>query len=146
MKEEFYARQRSSFRNVEVEGKALESFDMIDQIKQEFQAIQRPPLELETLTPKADILSSANKPLEDLTDDKQASHTGGNIEQSSRSVHKHDTDVKLSEGFLDPEAELAKLESEFGKTSEEYSSQEIGGWEFDELEEELRSSGISKDP
>ncbi|KAH0695490.1 hypothetical protein KY285_022587 [Solanum tuberosum] len=37
------------------------------------------------------------------------------------------------------EAELAKLESESGNTNQDFSAEEIGGWEFDELENELNS-------
>lgn len=37
------------------------------------------------------------------------------------------------------EAELAKLESESGNINQDFSGEEIGGWEFDELENELNS-------
>ncbi|KAG2334169.1 hypothetical protein Bca52824_005349 [Brassica carinata] len=39
---------------------------------------------------------------------------------------------------LNPEAELPELESEFGKVAQDYSADEVDGWEFDELEKELR--------
>lgn len=44
-----------------------------------------------------------------------------------------------TEEVLDPEADLAKLESEFGKINHNYSAEELGDWEFDELEKELKS-------
>lgn len=56
--------------------------------------------------------------------------------------HPESGAVKV-EKVLNPEDELAKLESEFGKVGHDYSTDEIGEWEFDELERELRSGDSS---
>ncbi|GLJ05915.1 hypothetical protein SUGI_0028140 [Cryptomeria japonica] len=139
MKAEFYAHEKSSFRNAEDEGKTIECFGMIDQMRQKFEVMQRPILELEPVTPKENIASTEEKPSENLSESLQSLQKEDK-EQLPGSVQESDRDFKPSEDVLDPEAELAKLESEFGKSGEGYSSQEIGGWEFDELEEELRSN------
>lgn len=52
---------------------------------------------------------------------------------------ENETPSAKTEEVLDPEAELAKLESEFGQVYRNYSAEEIGDWEFDELEKELKS-------
>lgn len=143
MKTEFYAHDGTKFRNAKEAGKVVQSFGSVDQIRQEFEAIQRPTLELEPVTPKEINASSEDKPLEHLKEKHESFHPVDDTEQISRSGNESDGAVK-SPGILDPEAELAKLESEFGKTSEGYSTQEISSWEFDELEKELRSS-LNKD-
>lgn len=54
-------------------------------------------------------------------------------------VEQPKSPANKAENALDAEAELAKLESEFGKVGRDYSAEEIGDWEFDELERELRA-------
>ncbi|KAK8576873.1 hypothetical protein V6N13_121872 [Hibiscus sabdariffa] len=78
------------------------------------QAIERPTLEIET--PKLDTPIEATRPKPEATKDGPE-----------------------AQPQLDPAAELAQLESEFGQGSHDYSADEIGDWEFDELERELRS-------
>lgn len=139
MKTEFHVHERSGFRNAEDEGKTLKCFGMIDQMRQKFEALQRPILELEPVTPKKNIATTDEKASENTSESLQSFHKEIK-EQLPTSVQEPDKDFKSAEEILDHEAELAKLESEFGKSGEGYSSQEIGGWEFDELEEELRSN------
>lgn len=143
MKAEFYAHDGSNFRNAEEAGKVVESFGWVDQIRQELETIQRPTLELEPVTPKENNPSSEGKTLEHLKEKHESFHPVEGTEQLPRSANEYDGAVKSS-GILDAEAELAKLESEFGKTGGRYSSEEISAWEFDELEKEFRSS-LSKD-
>ncbi|KAH9326380.1 hypothetical protein KI387_006558 [Taxus chinensis] len=68
MKAEFYEHKGSSFRNAEEESKALECFGMIDQIRQKFEAMQRPTLEAGPMTPKENIASAEGKPSENDTE------------------------------------------------------------------------------
>lgn len=109
-------------------------FDDIEKLRQEFESIERPNLEKETPSPKAE------------------STTSGNLQRGSSQPLKEDIGAHKSEmnehakllgakaeQVLDHEAELANLESEFGQVGRDYSAEEIGDWEFDELERDLRS-------
>ena len=106
--------------------KVKELFDDIEKLRSEFDSIERPTLEMET--PKAAT------PTEKLQESLLPCPT---LESTQP---KPDTKkIPESQPALDPAAELAKLESEFGKVGQDYSAAEIGDWEFDELERELRS-------
>lgn len=109
-------------------------FDDIQKLREEFESVERPNLETETPSPKAEttpsesVQSGSSEPLkEDI-----------GVYKAERSEHVRSPAAKV-EQVLDTEAELAKLESEFGKVGQDYSAEEIGDWEFDELERELRS-------
>lgn len=115
------------------DGKVKELFDKLEKLREEFESIERPNLEMENPTREAES-SSAEKQKESVsnltgqaTGVTEAVNTGSPKEPAFKSEQPFDT-----------EAELAKLESEFGKVNENYSAEEIGGWEFDELERELK--------
>jgi len=110
-----------------------ELFDDIEKLRVEFESIERPNLELEIPTPKAD--STSEKPL---GSPSHISTQNATTLKSNIDEHPKAPAVEADE-VLDPAAELAKLESEFGKDARDYSTEEIGDWEFDELERELRS-------
>ncbi|EEF35601.1 uncharacterized protein LOC8262692 isoform X2 [Ricinus communis] len=133
MREQLYGQQGAIYRKDETMTKEL--FDDIEKLRKEFESIERPILEVETPpTPKAETVSE--EPL--------GSPTHKLIPESS-STPKSEIDGQPKapaveeQLVLDPAAELAKLESEFGKDARDYSGEEIGDWEFDELERELRS-------
>lgn len=118
------------------ESKIQELFDKIEKLREEFESIERPNLALETRPHEAEaesveipnkVSSPGSVPRE------TESVTSIKTQEPEESEHP-----KQSEHVLDTEAELAKLESEFGKVNNDYSAEEIGDWEFDELERELK--------
>ncbi|XP_011019803.1 PREDICTED: uncharacterized protein LOC105122383 [Populus euphratica] len=131
IREQFYAQKGASCRKDDTLVKEL--FDDIEKFRVEFESLERPNLELEAPTLKAD--NSSEKAL------GSPSHTSSqNVAILKSNIDKHPAEPAVeADEVLDPAAELAKLESEFGKDSRDYSKEEIGDWEFDELERELRS-------
>ncbi|KAL6980448.1 hypothetical protein U1Q18_022086 [Sarracenia purpurea var. burkii] len=131
MKEQFYAQEGKISRKDDAKVKEL--LDNIERLREEFESIERPDLEMEN--PSSEANSPRGKlpgnplhpPLEATEQPKEA-----------KDEHPESPEVK-AEQVLDAEAELAKLESEFGKVNQDYSAEEVGDWEFDELERELRS-------
>ncbi|KAK8510244.1 hypothetical protein V6N13_103838 [Hibiscus sabdariffa] len=112
MKEQFDKHETHSRKD---DPKFKELFNDVEKLRVEFEAIERPTLEIET--PKLDTpIIEAIQPKPEATKDGPE-----------------------AQPQLGPAAELAQLESEFGQGSHDYSADEIGDWEFDELERELRS-------
>lgn len=127
--------------------KIKELFNDIEKLREEFESIERPILELETPSPKAETNPKSETPiLEAETPSSRKLQSGPSQPQKDDTgAHVVETDKHpkspsgKTEQTLDPEAELAKLESEYGKVGRDYTADEIGDWEFDELERELRS-------
>ncbi|KAF6161666.1 hypothetical protein GIB67_041774 [Kingdonia uniflora] len=121
MKEQFYDVQGKVSRKDDERVKEL--FDSIEKLKAEFESVERPTLEIEVPL-KNQEERPAVQTIETLLSKKDELPTSPLVKE---------------EHSFDPEADLAKLESEFGKVGRDYSTEEIGGWEFDELEDELKS-------
>ncbi|KAG5239779.1 myosin-2 heavy chain [Salix suchowensis] len=131
MREQFYAQKGASSRKDDTSVEEL--FDDIEKLRVKFESIERPNLELEAPTPKADDSSEKS-----LGSPSHISSQNVTALKSNTDEHPREPAVEADE-MLDPAAELARLESEFGKDARDYSTEEIGDWEFDELERELRS-------
>lgn len=111
-----------------------ELFDNIEILRQKFESIERPDLDLEHPSSEAET-PPGMKPDTLLHPPSLATES-----QIAGKDEQPESDEVKPEHVLDTEAELAKLESEFGKVSQDYSTEEVGDWEFDELEKELRAS------
>ncbi|KAF9591817.1 hypothetical protein IFM89_008467 [Coptis chinensis] len=135
MKEQFYALHGKVSGKEDARVKEL--FNSIEQIRAEFDSIERPTLEMESPPSREETPQKSRLHLTAPT--AVTTPPPGEEEKLEKPSPK-------SEQLLDAEAELAKLESEFGKDGRDYSTEEIGGWEFDELESELQygDSGASK--
>ncbi|PKA49027.1 hypothetical protein AXF42_Ash020606 [Apostasia shenzhenica] len=137
MKELFYAEQGCRSRREDPEVKEL--FNAIEKIKLDFDSIERPLLEIEAQKARKEKATHS----EEMQQHSTSSHAADPI--PSPKYIADDSPMESSKSVTptaeqhDPESELAKFEKEFGNVGMDYSNAEIGGWEFDELEQELRS-------
>ncbi|GKU91829.1 hypothetical protein SLEP1_g5644 [Rubroshorea leprosula] len=129
MKELFYSQHGASSRKDDARIKEL--FDEIEKLRGKFESIERPNLEIEAPLPEAYSPSSQKAPASPSAAPK--------LPTTLKSDREANTENPAAEAelVLDHEVEIAKLESEFGNSGRDYSTEEIGGWEFDELEREL---------
>ncbi|KAH1038699.1 hypothetical protein J1N35_040442 [Gossypium stocksii] len=136
LREHFNAKHGTTSRKDDPKVKEL--FDDIEKLRVEFETIERPILEMET--PKVD--SPDERPQEILSPHPPLESTQPKLDTKENPKTQPKPDTKENpetQPVLDAAAELAKLESEFGKVNQDYTSEEIGDWEFDELERELIS-------
>lgn len=123
----------SSFRKDNTRVKEL--FNTIEKLRQEFESIKRPNIEMEN--PIEEPASPSSEKSLQSPSHPSATSAADTREQKPEKSEQPKSPVVKGDQVLDTEAELAKLESEFGKVNREYTAEEIGGWEFDELEKEL---------
>ncbi|CAI0411521.1 unnamed protein product [Linum tenue] len=144
MREQFYAQKGASYRKDDERVKEL--FDEIEKLRQEFDAIERPILEVE-------VPSSKQEPTSEERSSEISPHPIAEPPKGEPSSPKPPAELPKKPATsggeagkpLDADAELAKLESVFGKLDPtDYSAEEVGEWEFDELERELRAGDHTK--
>ncbi|KAG2586913.1 MAR-binding filament-like protein 1 [Panicum virgatum] len=139
MKKMFYSEQGANSRKDGEEIRNL--FSEIEKLREAFESVERPTLDIEVRRAKdpTKYKSESNRPTKDKSG---SSHSPVQAPSSPKDVPVESPKSPVKpEQMLDPDSELAKLELEFGKVSKDH--EEISGWDFDELEEELRAD-ISK--
>lgn len=120
----------------------------------DFESVERPLLDIELPEEKTlptvnlqKLLSGAEIP-EEVASPKDSETSSIPSSASTSPASKTNSAMPsphTTEGrSVDAESELAKLEEEFGEGDRDYTSEEVGGWEFDELEQELRSSNAEE--
>ncbi|KAJ9186202.1 hypothetical protein P3X46_005732 [Hevea brasiliensis] len=133
VKKQYYSGNEGIYRKDDERIKEL--FNALEKLKEEFESIKRPVLEVEKIQ-RSQSPSSPHVCLSPSS--KQAFETAQN---------KHHKKGKLSllNGRKSPAlVELEQLESELGKDDTDYLTDEIGEWEFDALEKELNATSLKR--
>ncbi|MCD7453838.1 hypothetical protein HAX54_022298 [Datura stramonium] len=139
-------RRRKLEEDQNEEEEIVTTFSVVDNMREQFynqqekicriQSVERPTLRNGKLRSGKEGDASSHEMVDD-----NISHPSEQVIETAVAGEKkkNEQPSAKTEEVLDPEAELAKLESEFGKINRNYSAEEIGDWEFDELEKELKS-------
>lgn len=120
MREQFYSRPGDTYRKEDTRLKEL--FSDIDQIRKDFESIERPKLDVEAPTPKAETPSSARLSM--------SPHLPISHSVETLSPRRVDFSEAVNQSLRSPE-DSVKLKSDVGKAKKNPSTEEIGDWEFD---------------
>ncbi|KAI6698213.1 hypothetical protein NL676_018332 [Syzygium grande] len=129
-KKQFYIQSEDTFRKDHEKVEKL--FASLEKIKDEFDSIQRPGLEIETPTQKSQNPLTNGHPISSSSVLAKASQNFREDEATDGSSIK----VEMTSNTI---SEPEKLEVDYGKADRDHLTNEIGDWEFDELEKEFRA-------
>lgn len=135
MKKQFYTNYEGVYRKNDDRVKEL--FSAVEKMEEEIKSIQRPVLEVENPTQQSHSQSSDSPRVDPSSSSKQTFEAPGKKEANGSGS------PPVKRGNVVTQADLEKLGSDLGKDEEGYATEDIGEWEFDELEKEVNPKQLT---